>query len=243
VGFHHHRKESSVTTVHSLTSKLLCEFVGTFFLIAAGIGIFMNGGDLLGAAFAHGLAIAIGVTAVAHVSGAHLNPAVSVAMLVFRQQSPVETVSYIVAQLAGAVAASVVMMWGFDVQGDDLTGAVPTLADKLGTGQGILLEAVATFLLVWTIFAVAVDRDGAFFKVAGMPIGIAVLVDILMIGGFTGAAMNPARWFGPALLSSSWDNALVWIVGPIVGAILAGGAYLYGVKPRLAGPAASPDTV
>lgn len=232
-----------MTSVHSLGSKLLCEFVGTFFLVAAGVGIFMNGGDLLGAAFAHGLVIAIGVTAVAHVSGAHLNPAVSVAMLVFRQQSPIESLAYIASQLAGAIVASLVMMWGFDIKNDQLVGAVPALADSIGAGNGMLLEGVATFLLVWTIFAVAVDRDGAFFKVAGMPIGFAVVVDILMIGTFTGAAMNPARWFGPALVSGRWDDALVWIVGPVVGAIAAGGAYLYGVKPRLAGPAAAPDTV
>jgi MIP family channel proteins len=177
------------------------------------------------------------------VSGAHLNPAVTTAMLVFRKIPLVEGAAYIVTQLLAGWAAAAVMMWGFGKDASDLVGSVPALGKGIGTGNGILLEVVATFLLVWTIFAVAVDRDGAFFKVAGMPIGFAVLVDILMIGGSTGAAMNPARWFGPALLTGTWNDAIVWIVGPIVGAILAGGAYLYGIKPRLAGPAAAPDTV
>ncbi|MCB0879590.1 MAG: aquaporin [Thermoleophilia bacterium] len=232
-----------MTTVHSLGSKLLAEFIGTFFLIAAGLGVFLNTGDLLATAFAHGLAIAIGVTAIGHVSGGHLNPAVTSAMLVFRQISLVEAIAYVVAQLSGAYVAALCIMWGWDTDGSGLTGATPALAAGLGVGNGILLELIATFLLVWTVFAVAVDRDGAFFKVAGLPIGFAVTTGILMIGGATGAALNPARWFGPALLTGTWNDAVVWIVGPIAGGILAGAAYLYGVKPRLAGAAAAPDTV
>lgn len=232
-----------MTTVHSLGSKLLCEFVGTFFLIAVGVAVILNGGDLLAVAFAHGLVIAIMVSAVGHVSGAHFNPAVSTTMLALKQMPVVEAVSYIVAQLAGALLGALVVMWGFDIDGDKLAAATPTLANGIGTGQGLFLEAVATFGLLWVIFAVAVDRDGAFFKIAGMPIGFAITTGILFCGPETGAALNPARWFGPALVSGSWDNAVVWIVGPIVGAAIAGAAYLYGVKPRLAGPSAAPDTV
>ena len=98
-------------------------------------------------------------------------------------------------------------------------------------------------MLVWTVFAVAVDLDGAYVKLAGLPIGLAVAVGILTIGPVTGAALNPARWFGPALLTSSWDDALVWTLGPILGGLLAGATYLYGIKPRLAGVAAEPDVV
>ncbi|MCW2925004.1 MAG: hypothetical protein JWM98_2408 [Thermoleophilia bacterium] len=232
-----------MTSVHSLGSKLLCEFVGTFFLIAAGLGVYANDGGLLGTAFAHGLAIAIGVTAVGHVSGGHLNPAITAAMLVLRKISPVEGAAYIVAQLAGAYVAALVIVWGYGADGSDFAGAVPALGPHIGMGNGIVLEAVAAFLLAWTVFAVAVDRDGAYFKVAGLPIGFSIVVGILMIGGATGAAINPARWFGPALMTTTWDDGLVWVVGPVVGAVLGGAAYLYGVKPRLAGPAAAPDTV
>ena len=115
---------------------------------------------------------------------------------------------------------------------------MPALAGKLEVGSGMFLEAIATLLLGWTIFAVAVDRDGAYFKVAGLPIGFAVTVGILMIGPATGAALNPARWFGPALMTGQWDNAMVWVFGPTAGLIIAGAAYLYGIKPRLADAAA-----
>lgn len=230
-----------MTDRFTLGSKLLAEFIGTFFLIAAGLGVYANGGDLLATAFAHGLAIAIGVTAVGHVSGGHLNPAVTATMLVLRKIDPVQGLAYIASQLAGGYVAALVVMWGFDKGGSDFAAATPALASGLGVGNGILLEAVATFLLVWTVFAVAVDLDGAFSKLAGLPIGLAVTVGILTIGGATGAALNPARWFGPALLSGTWDDALVWIAGPVVGGIVAGAAYLYGVRPRLAGVAADAD--
>jgi len=232
-----------VTAVPSLGSKLIAEFVGTFFLIAAGLGVAINGGDLLAVAFAHGLAIAIGVTAVGHISGGHLNPAVTAAMVTFRQMGPIEGLSYIVAQLAGGFAAALVMMWSFGLDGAKFVATVPALGDGISGMNGVALEAVATFLLVWTVFAVAVDRDGAYFKIAGMPIGFAVTIGILMVGGATGAALNPARWFGPALMTTTFDDALVWIVGPVLGALLAGGLYLYGIKPRLAGPAADPDSI
>lgn len=231
-----------VTTVHSLGSKLLAEFVGTFFLVAVGVAIIVNGGDLLHVAFAHGLVIAIMVSGVAHVSGAHFNPAVTTTMLALRQIRPIEALAYLVVQLVAAAAGAHVVAWGWGIDAGEIVGT-PALADGIGAGQGFLLEVVATFMLVWVIFAVAVDRDGAFFKVAGMPIGFAVASGILMIGPATGAALNPARWFGPALITGSWSDAWVYLAGPIVGGALAGAAYLYGIKPRLAGPAAEPDTV
>lgn len=232
-----------MTTVHSLGAKLVAEFVGTFFLIAVGVAVIVNGGSLLAVAFAHGLVIAIMVSGVAHVSGGHFNPAVSLTMLVLRQMPAVEAAAYLVAQLLAGALGALVVAWGFGVELGSLAGQTPSLGQDIGAAQGFLLEAVATFMLVWVVFAVAVDRDGSFFKVAGMPIGFAVSAGILMIGPATGAALNPARWFGPALVSGTWTDAWVWIVGPVVGGVLAGAAYLYGVKPRLAGPMAAPDTV
>lgn len=232
-----------MTSVHSLGQKLLAEFVGTFILLVAGLGAALSGGGLIEIAFAHGLAIAIGVTAVAHVSGAHLNPVVTAVMPIFRQQSWGEAAAYIAAQLGGAVVGTLLIMWGWGLDRSDLAATTPGLKDGLGVGNGILLEAIATFVLVWVIYAVAVDRDGAFFKVAGLPIGFAVTVGIFAIGPATGAALNPARWFGPAIVSGTWDDAVVWIVGPLAGALVGAGAYLYGIRPRLAGAASAPDTV
>lgn len=224
----------------SLGSKLLAEFVGTFFLIAAGIGIFVStaaNGDLLAVAFAHGIALAIGITAIGHVSGGHINPVVTIALAVYGKIGIGEAAAYVVAQLAGAYLASVALWLAFGVKAAELSGSVPALNSQLGIWNGIALEAIATFLLVWTVFAVAVDLDGAYNKLAGLPIGLAVFVGILIIGTSTGGAMNPARWFGPALLTTTWSDAVVWIVGPLIGALVAGGLHLYGIRPRLAGVA------
>lgn len=232
-------------TQPALYSKLIAEFVGTMTLcavgvgsvvVAAGIGLPSTGG-LLAIAFAHGLAIAVMVTAVGHVSGGHFNPAVTTAMMALRQIKPVAGLAYILVQLAGGVAGSFVVMQAFnDSKIFDRFDPVATvqLTSGMGPFTGIMLEAFTTFLLVWVIFAVAVDRDGAFFKVAGMPIGFTIVMDILMIGPLTGGTMNPARWFGPNVLNGAWDNAIVWIAGPVIGALIAGFLYMYGIKPRTA---------
>lgn len=232
-----------MTSVHSFGAKLLCEFVGTFFLVAVGVAIVANEGSLLEIAFAHGLVIAVMVSAVGHVSGAHFNPAVTTTMLAMRQIPLVDGAAYMVTQLVAGALGALVVVAGFGIEASSLASTTPQLADPVGPGRGLLLEVVGTFFLVWTVYAVAVDRDGAFFKVAGLPIGLSITAGILMIGPQTGAALNPARWFGPALVSGTWSDAWVWIAGPVVGALLAGAAYMYGVTPRLAGPAAAPDTV
>jgi glycerol uptake facilitator-like aquaporin len=100
--------------------------------------------------------------------------------------------------------------------------------------QGILIEAVATFALVIVVMGVAVDSRGTFAAVAGLPIGLVITGDILWSGPATGAAMNPARWFGPALINGDLSNAVVWIVGPIVGALVAVFAYDLIMKPAKA---------
>lgn len=224
-------------TQPSMPARLISEFVGTFTLIAVGVGAALTlTGDsaLLGIAFAHGLAIAVMVTATGHVSGAHFNPAVTIAMLLMRKIEAGAAAAYIVAQLAGATVAALFLKAVYPNGGtiDDGAG-VPLLADGLGTVEGIALEALLTFFLVWVIFAVAVDRDGAFFKVAGLPIGFVITMDILMGGTLTGAAMNPARSFGPALAGGVWTDWIVYWVGPIIGAVLAAAAYMYVVRPRL----------
>jgi aquaporin Z len=240
--------EGFMLTIPALHSRALAEFVGTATLITIGCGSILMAGSgdvgsgLVGVALAHGLAIAVMVTAIGHVSGGHLNPAVTFGALVTKNIEPLNAVVYWVAQLLGGVAGAALVKVGFSDQiasSSHLKGTVPALGLGTSTGQGILLEAIATFFLVWVVFGVAIDRDGAWFKVAGLPIGFVIVMDILMIGPATGGAMNPARWFGPALVFNRWDDALVWIVGPLVGAAVAALAYVWGVRPRLTDEAAA----
>lgn len=216
--------------------KLIGEFVGTAALCAIGLGAVLNVGPgspagLLLVAFAHGLAIAIMVTATGHTSGGHLNPAVTLATIVTKQKEWLEGLWYIAAQLAGGVAGAALIKGAFGDRWVDEVASV-ALADGVSIGEGILLEALATFFLVFVVFAVAVDRDGAWFKIAGLPIGLTVTADILMIGPLTGGAMNPARWFAPNLLTGSWDDVAAWLIGPSLGAVLAGVLYIYVFRPR-----------
>jgi aquaporin Z len=220
--------------VTNAPARLLAEFVGTFALIFIGAGSIMTavgltaagGATLIGIAAAHGFVIAVMVSALGHISGGQFNPAVTTALLVTRKISPVEWGAYVVTQLvAGAVAAyALVAIYPETLRTATHLG-VPAVGEGYSTGQVLLVEIILTFFLVFTVFAVAVDAKGAFKMIAGLPIGFVVFFDILMGGPLSGGAMNPARWFGPALASGTWDNWWIWIVGPIVGGVLAAFAY------------------
>lgn len=217
---------------------MAAEFFGTFALIFAGVGSIMTGKligqeSLLVVALAHGLAIAIMVTALAHVSGAHFNPAVSFAMFVTQRMTFVDFAAYVVAQLAGGTAAALLLNAAFDATTTTVTNlGTPPLAAGVTTGTALLLETVMTFFLVLVIFMVAVDGKGAFGSVAGFPIGLTITMAIFVGGPLTGAALNPARWFGPAAVTGSWTHWSIWIVGPLLGATLAAIAYDYLLAPK-----------
>jgi aquaporin Z len=208
----------------------VAEFLGTFALIFFGAGaiIATQGGDLVAIALAHGLAIAIMVSMMAHISGGVFNPAIQIGLWVTGKMPSARTAIYIVAQLAGAVAAAYALKY-FAPQPfyDGVTGGTPTVAPGLAVGKAVLIEALTTFFLVWAVFATAVDERGPFAKLAGLTIGLTITLDIFATGSLTGAAMNPARWFGPALATGEWANWWVWLVGPIAGAIIAAVAYWY----------------
>jgi MIP family channel proteins len=210
----------------------VAEFIGTFALIFFGAGtiILTQGSDLLAIAFAHGLAIAIMVTLMAHVSGGVFNPAIQIALWLTGKMPGLRSIVYIAAQLLGAVAAAFALKWiwpapAYDAQG--VSGGIPAVADGLALGKAVIIEALTTFFLVWAVFASAVDDRGAFRSIAGFAIGLTITIDILATGSLTGAAMNPARWFGPALATNDWSNWWVWVVGPIAGGIIAGVGYWY----------------
>jgi len=148
--------------------------------------------------------------------------------------STVDTLLYWVAQLAGGAAAAYLLRV---VVAEDTWRAVslgtPDLAHDLTRMNGMIIEAVLTFFLVFVVFATAVDDRGAFNKIAGFAIGLTITMDALMGGPLTGAAMNPARAFGPALAARHWTNHGVYWVGPLAGGVLAGWLYnsLYLRKP------------
>jgi aquaporin Z len=155
-----------------------------------------------------------------------VNPAVTIALWVAGKLPTLRAGVLIVAQLLGAVVGALLVR--FVVGGDlfDTGGAgAPALGPDTAVGTGIVLEAILTFFLVFVVFGTAVDTRGPWNKTAGFTIGLVIAFDILAFGPFTGAAMNPARWFGPALVGGIWSDAVVWIVGPIAGAIIASVVY------------------
>jgi len=222
--------------MYNKPQKFFAEFVGTFALIFFGAGSICadqllkstNQGSLglLGIAVAHGLAIGIMVSAVGHISGGHLNPAVTIGFWVTRRISTFGALLYWVSQLAGAIAAAYLLR---AVIPDDTWRVValgtPDLARDFSRTAGMVVEGVMTFFLVFVVFATAADKLGAFGKIAGFAIGLTITMDILMGGPLTGAAMNPARAFGPALAAQHWVNHGVYWVGPLLGGVVAGWLY------------------
>lgn len=222
--------------MYSLPQKLVAEFVGTFTLIFIGAGAIcadaymkasgQPGMGLLAIAAAHGLAIGIMVTAIGHISGGHLNPAVTIGFWVTRRLSTIHTLLYWLAQLAGATfAAYLLTLTISETTWRPVALGTPDLASGFSRLHAMTLEAATTFLLVFVVFATAADSKGAFDKIAGFAIGLTITMDILLAGPFTGAAMNPARAFGPALVAQHWTNHGVYWVGPLVGGVIAGFLY------------------
>ena len=210
---------------------LLAEFFGTFILIFIGAGAICTDGftvggvGLVGIALAHGLAIFAGVSIFSYISGAHFNPAVPIGILLARKIDAAKAVGYIIAQLLGAVVAAYVLrlLFPFEIWSPVNLGT-PAVSDMIGAGRAIFIEAFLTMFLVHVVLATAVDERGpkAIFPFS---IGLTVTMCILVGGPLTGAALNPARAFGPAMASGYWANHYVYWVGPILGSVLA--AFIY----------------
>jgi aquaporin Z len=229
--------------------RAAAEFVGTFALIFVGAGSVLTAGavrdpTLAGVALAHGLTIAVMVSAVGHISGGHFNPAITLGFLLTRRMAPVLSAIYWVTQFAAAAVAALLLKWIFpETVVDAGKLGAPTLNPAIGSGAGVVLEGIMTFLLVWVVFATAADPRGTFKSIAGLAIGLTITADILIGGPLTGAAMNPARAFGPELVQNVWSNAWIWYVGPFVGGALAALAYewLY-LRPVRPVPVGPPET-
>ena len=247
--------------------RSLAELVGTFVLVFLGtgcvmttvllakgapaipgnafhVGIGMDAWVAIGLAF--GLAVIAMIYCLGHISGTHINPAVSVALWATRRFPAADMVSYVIAQCIGATLASlaVAAVWGARVipTGLGATG----MFDGVSFGQAVLCEALATFILVLTIMGSAVDSRcrGGF---AGLVIGFVVAADIIVFGNVTGASMNPARTFGPYLANTlvggpnMWAQYPIYLLGPLAGAVAAAFLYDFIGDPRNAEASCRPE--
>jgi aquaporin TIP len=230
--------------------RSVAELVGAFALTFVGAGTVMttSGGDqlaaLLAIAAAHGLILAIMVSALGHISGGHFNPAVTFGFLITGRIIPLLAGAYWAAQFLGATLAALILKWIYPDQVVEASKlGAPVLNDRIGVAPGLVLEAVMTFFLVWVVFATAADPRGAFKSIAGFAIGLTIAADILIGGPLTGAAMNPARAFGPELVSGEWAKAWIWYLGPLIGGGLAALAYEYlYLRPVRPVPVGPPET-
>lgn len=226
----------------------VAELIGTFYLVFAGaasatLDHYTHGGvGLIGFALANGLALGTGITATMNISGGHLNPAVTISLWSLGKIKAGLGILYVIAQLCGATLAGLLVYAGFPaVDVNAVHAGTPALGPGVTAWHGVVLEGVMTFLLVTSVLLTAVDWRAP--KVGGYGVGITVLFDVLAGGAATGAAMNPARSFGPALASSFWANEWVYWVGPIAGGLVAAAIYALFLRqdePKAAAPAPSP---
>jgi aquaporin Z len=207
----------------------VAEFIGTFALVFVGGAAIMIAKDtgssagLLEIAFAHGLILAVMVSALMRISG-HFNPAVTAGFLVTRRIEPMMAAVYVLAQLIGAILGAYVLKWTFPISLFEATrGGGQSVALQVTGGQAFLLEFIATFFLVLVVFGTAVDPKAP--KIGGLAIGLTVSADILALGPLTGASMNPARSFGPAVASGVFEAQLIYWAAPLAGGIVAGLLY------------------
>jgi MIP family channel proteins len=224
--------------MRGMAPALVAEAFGTFlfFFIAAGAALAATGDPaavLLSIALAHGVVLAVLVSSFGAVSGGHFNPAVTLGLLVAGKIDAARGAAYFVAQMIAAAAAGYALVYVFT----DVTPAVPALGAGVDVTEGIILEAIMTMVLLFAVFGTAVDARGP--KIGGLAIGLAVAADILLGGTLTGAAMNPARWFGPALAAGDFANWYVWWIGPFAGAIIVALVYRFVLAaPEAAAPEA-----
>jgi MIP family channel proteins len=209
-----------------LTRALTAEFLGTFTLVFIGAGAVVSdnasGGQvgLLGVALAHAMALAVMVTAALRISGGHLNPAVTLAVWLSRRLSSSHALFYVVTQLVAAVVAAMLVKALFPAGAGVLTAyGVPRVDGEVSLAQAIVIEAVLTFMLVSAVFGTAVSSQAP--AVGGFGIGLVLLFAILVGGPLTGAALNPARAFGPAVAANDWYAQVAYWAGPLLGGAVA----------------------
>ena len=220
-----------------MKKNFIAEFIGTFALVFIGGGAIMmtqqtgNSAGLLQVALAHGLILALMVSAFMNVSGGQFNPAVTIGLLVARRITPTVAGVHIVAQIVGAVAAAYALKMTMPTAIFAATqGGGQSISLDVTATQAIMLEAIATFFLMVVIYGTAVVDTAP--KIGGLAIGLTIAADILAIGPLTGASMNPARSLGPAIASGVFAGQFIYWVGPLIGAILGALVWEFGILPK-----------
>ena len=200
--------------------------MGTFALVFIGAGSIVTdqarSGSLgvIGVAAAHGLVLALMVTALMRISGAHFNPAVTLALFMTKHVDGKTAGAYVITQLVAAVTAGYLVMFVFPPLAGELVGyGVPRIGGDIGFRQAIVIEALLTFFLVSAVYGTAVSREAP--AVGGFGIGLTWMFGIIAAGPLTGAALNPARAFGPALVANDWTGHAAFWVGPLFGGAVA----------------------
>jgi aquaporin NIP len=229
-----------------LLRRTVAEALGAFALVFAGCGAIVTNAHTHGAlgavgvSLVFGLVILAGIAALGHVSGAHFNPAVTLSFFLTRHLPGRDALAYLAGQLAGATLAALLLWAIWPSQPADLGATVPSIA----AGRALILEAMMSGLLMLVILSVATDTR-AVGAPAALAIGATIALDALFGGPLTGASMNPARSFAPALVSGQWRDFWVYIAGPPVGASLGAFAYQFvrGEHPGLPRAAAALEEV
>lgn len=212
--------------MRSTLRPVVAEFLGTFFFVFVGCAAVVldsarNGFlGLGGIAFAHAFALAIAVTMTMNISGGHLNPAVTFAVWVAGRMQGRRAWLYVAAQLGAAVLAALAVRWLYPASGGAATSyGAPRLAPDITMLGAIAIEAILTLFLVSAVFGTAVSPHAP--RVGGFAIGLTYIAAIFVGGPLTGAILNPARAFGPALVALDWHGHLVYWLGPLLGAAVA----------------------
>ncbi|XP_044468986.1 probable aquaporin NIP-type [Mangifera indica] len=215
---------SSVSVV-SITQKLVAEVIGTYFIIFAGCGAvavnkIYGSVTFPGICVTWGLIVMVMIYTVGHISGAHFNPAVTIALAIFRRFPWWQVPLYIVADLMGSILASGTLSLMLDVTPNAYFGTLPAGSN----GQSLAAEIIISFLLMFVISGVTTDNR-AIGELGGLAVGMTIMLNVFVAGPVSGASMNPARSLGPAIVKHEYRGIWVYMIGPVIGTVAGGFAY------------------